>query len=192
MAEWDCKAKILGINNWFKHTRTDGSKTYGISVMLTDVSPSGSHKAMLWISFWEDWDKDALSKVLAPGESMQYVDDGGTTWEIVVDKTTSAGSASTAAIQICFEEATPAEGKIVSIDVPAEAAEGNSVDLCATIKNIGGTTAKFFLRFYDGTTMVRETLPGNVAAGQTITDVCELFKMPGHVWTGRIDLIRQG
>jgi hypothetical protein len=146
---------------------------------------------MLWISFWEDWDKDAISKVLAPGESVQYVDPGGTTWEIVVDKTTYSELASTAAIQICYEESTPAKGEIVSIDVPAEAAEGDSVDLCATIKNVGGTTAKFFLRFYDGATMVRETLPGNIDPGQTITNVCELFTMPDHAWTGKIDLIRQ-
>jgi len=94
-------------------------------------------------------------------------------------------------MKVCFEEAAPAEGKIMSIDVPTSAKEGDSVDLCATIKNVGGVTAKFFLRFYDGTTMVRETLPGNVAAGQTITDVCELFTMPGRKWTGKIELIRQ-
>jgi hypothetical protein len=192
MVELDCKADVLGVNYWFKHTRTDGSKKYGISVMLTDVSPAGSHKAMLWIEFWEDWNKSGTHQVIGPGGSKQYKDPGGTTWEIMVDKTTPAGSSSTAAIQICFEKVSPAEGKIVSIDVPAEAAEGDSVDLCATIKNVGGTTAKFFLRFYDGSTMVRETSPGNVAPGQTITDVCELFTMPGHAWTGKIDLIRQG
>ena len=191
MVEWDCKADVLGVQNWFKHTITDGSKEYGISVMLTDVSPAGSHKAMLWIEFWEDWDKAGTHQVIGPGDSEQYVDPGGTTWKIVVDKTTSAGSASTAAIQICFEEAAPAKGDIVSIDVPAEAAEGDSVDLCATIKNVGGTTEKFFLRFYEGATMVRETLPGTIDPGQTITNVCELFTMPDHAWTGRIDLIRQ-
>ena len=31
MVELDCKVDILGVNYWFKHTRTDGSKKYGIS-----------------------------------------------------------------------------------------------------------------------------------------------------------------
>jgi hypothetical protein len=85
----------------------------------------------------------------------------------------------------------PADGDIKYITVPAEASEGDSIDLCATIENVGGSSGMFFLRFYDGATMVRETSPGNVAAGQTITDICEYFTMPGHAWTGKIKLMRQ-
>jgi hypothetical protein len=118
MAE-DCKAEVIAINYWFNHTRTDDSKTYGISAMLTDVSPSGSHKAMLWIGFWEDWDKAGSSLILAPGEYKSYYDPGGVEWRVYVDKTISAGASSTANVQICYEEAAPAEGQIVSIDVPA-------------------------------------------------------------------------
>lgn len=84
----------------------------------------------------------------------------------------------------------PAEGKIVSIDVPASASEGDSIDLCASIKNIGGTKAMFFLRFYDGSSMVRETLPRWVDPGQTIENICELFTMPDHAWSGKIELFR--
>jgi len=189
MVEWDCNVRTIGIGDTVSHD--DGTDERGITVILQDVSPAGSHKAVLGVYFYWDKDPDTM-RILAPGAYKSYTDPDGTEWRVYVDSTVYNGASSTAKIRICFEEATPAEGKIVSIDVPAEAAEGNSVDLCATIKNIGGTTAKFFLRFYDGTTVVRETSPGNVAAGQTISDVCELFKMPGHAWSGRIDLIRQG
>ena len=81
-------------------------------------------------------------------------------------------------------------GEIVSIDVPASASEGDSINLCASIKNIGGTKAMFFLRFYDGSTMVRETSPGGIDPGQTIENICELFTMPDHAWSGKIELFR--
>lgn len=85
----------------------------------------------------------------------------------------------------------PAEGEIVSADVPSEAGEGAAIDLCATIKNTGGTEAKFFLRFYDGSTMIRETSPGRIEPGETIDDICEYFNMPDHAWSGKIELMRQ-
>lgn len=189
MVDWDCNVKTIGIGDTVTHS--DGTDERGITVILQDVSPSGNHKAAFGVYFYWDKDPDELV-VRGPGKYESYTDPDGTEWRVYVDKTTYDGSASTAKIRICFEEVTPAKGDIVSIDVPAEAAEGDSVDLCATIKNVGGVKAKFFLRFYDGSTMVRETLPGNVNPGQTITDVCELFTMPDHAWGGKIELIRQG
>ena len=85
----------------------------------------------------------------------------------------------------------PAEGEIISIDVPSEAKENAGIDLCTTIKNVGGTEAKFFLRFYDIATMIHETSPGWVQPGQTIEDICEYFNMPGYAWSGKIELVRQ-
>lgn len=189
MVEWDCNVKTIGIGDTVSHS--DGTDERGITVILQDVSPAGSHKAMFGVYFYWAKDPDALV-ARAPGEYKSYTDPDGTEWRVYVDSTVYNGSSSTAKIRICFEEGLPAKGDIVSIDVPAEAKEGDLIDLCATIKNVGGSTAKFFLRFYDGTTMIRETLPGNVDPGQTITDVCERFTMPGHAWTGRIDLMRQG
>jgi len=191
MADWDCKYKTLGVNEWMQHSRIEGDKEYGISVILQDVSPAGSHKALVGVYFFGDWDKSDDMTALTPGTPKLYTDPGGAEWMVQADETLPAGADSTADMKVCFEEAAPAEGKIMSIDVPTSAKEGDSVDLCATIKNVGGVTAKFFLRFYDGTTMVRETLPGNVAAGQTIENVCELFTMPGHKWTGKIELMRE-
>ena len=184
MADWDCKDDTIGIGETITHSR---SADRGITVILQDVSPAGNHKAMVGVYFYWDKDPDEM-RVLAPGEYKSYTDPEGVEWRVHVDKTFFNGVDSTADVRICFEGA---EGQITSIDVPASASEGDGVDLCATIKNVGGATAKFFLRFYDGATMVRETLPGNVAAGQTIVDVCELFTMPGHAWAGRIDLMRQ-
>ena len=188
MVEWNCKAKKIAIGETITHGVDDD---YGITVILQDVSPHGSNKAVVGVYFYWDRDPDPMV-IIAPGKYESYIDPTGREWRVHVDKTDYAGVSSTADIRICYEEAAPAEGQIMSIDVPAEAKEGDSVDLCATIKNVGGVTAKFFLRFYDGTTMVRETLPGNIAAGQTIENVCELFAMPSHAWIGRIDLIRQG
>lgn len=186
MADWDCKSKTLTLlDAYLQHIRVSGSKTYGITARLDDI---GAGKAMLDIHFFVDWGApDDYPVILSPGEYESYTDPDGTEWRVYVDAV-NGGSAD---VRVCFEEAAPAEGKIMSIDVPASAKEGDSVDLCATIKNVGGVAAKFFLRFYDGATMVRETLPGNVAAGQTIEDVCELFAMPGHKWTGKIELMRQ-
>ncbi len=185
MADWDCNAGKISIGETITHGINDD---YGITVLLHDVSPAGSNKAMIDVFFY--WDKDPTQVVLAPGEYKSYTDPEDVEWRVHVDSTTYNNSSSTANVQICYEEAEPAEGQLW-IDVPAEAKEGDNVDLCATIKNIGGASAMFFLRFYDGSTMARETSPGNIAAGQTITDVCELFKMPGHAWDGKIDLIRQ-
>jgi len=190
MADWDCNAGKIGINEYMLHSRGEGSKEYGIGVILREVSPAGSHKAAIQIGFVADWDKSGFITAIAPGEYKSYTDPEDVAWRVHVDSTTYNGASSTANVQICYEEAEPAEGQLW-IDVPAEAKEGDNVDLCATIKNIGGETAMFFLRFYDGSTMARETSPGNIAAGQTITDVCELFKMPGHAWAGQIELIRQ-
>lgn len=185
MVEFDCKDKWIDIGETTSH---EINIEYGITALLQDVSPVGTHKALLNVFFY--WDHAPAMVVLAPGEHKSYSDPEGVEWRVHVDNTMYNGATSAAEVRICYEEAAPAEGQIVSIDVPASASQGDSVDLCATIKNVGGTTGKFFLRFYDGSTMIRETLPGNVAPGQTITNVCELFPMPGHEWSGRIDLIR--
>ena len=189
---WDCVEKTISIGGLLFNRRMDGTKEYGILVDLRDISPAGSHKARLEVHFERDWNKDWTSLILAPGAYESYTDPGGVEWQIHVDGTIYREGSSTAKIRICYEEAAPAEGQITSIDIPAEAAEGGDLDLCATIKNVGGTGAMFFLRFYDGATMVRETSPGNLSSGQTIIDLCEYFTMPGHKWTGRIELIRQG
>ena len=185
---WDCKDETIEIGETISH---EINIDYGITVILQDVSPSGIHKALVGVYFYWAQPPDELV-VISPGSYESYTDPKGVEWRVHVDSTKFAGVNSTAKVRICYEAAAPAEGQIMSIDVPAEANEGDSIDLCATIKNVGGTTAKFFLRFYDGTTMVKETLPGTVAAGQTIENICELFAMPGHAWNGKIDLIRQG
>lgn len=195
MADWDCASKTLNYGGKLYKGRAGVDGTYGIQVQLQAVSQWGM--AAFEVDFRQDWGKATIpSTRLDPGNYFSYTDPEGVVWRVYVDATDykpAEPEFSTADMRICFEEAAePAEGQIMSIDVPASASEGDSVDLCATIKNIGSVAAKFFLRFYDGETMVRETLPGNVAAGQTIEDICELFTMPGYAWAGRIDLIRQG
>ncbi len=188
MVEWDCNVETIRIGDTVTHN--DGTDERGITVILQGVRFEGVHKAIIGVYFYWDQPPDEI-RVLAPGEYKSYTDPDGVEWRVYVDSTLYNGTSSVAKIRICYEEAA-AEGQITSIDVPASASEGEGVDLCATIKNVGSVKAMFFLRFYDGATMVRETLPGNVDPGQTIVNVCEYFTMPGHKWTGKIELIRQG
>jgi hypothetical protein len=195
MAEENCASKTLNYGGKLYHGRTGAEGDYGIQVQLQAVSKWGM--AAIEIDFRQDWDKATIPSIqINPGNSFSYTDPEGVTWRVYCDATDYSPlepAFSTADMRVCYEEtAEPAEGQIVSIDVPASAKEGDSVDLCATIKNIGGVKAMFFLRFYEGGTMVRETLPGWINPGQTIEDVCELFTMPGHKWVGKIELMRQG
>ena len=189
---WDCVEKTISIGGLLFNRRMDGTKEYGILVDLRDISPAGSHKARLEVHFERDWNKDWTSLILAPGAYESYTDPGGVEWQIHVDGTIYREGSSTAKIRICYEEAAPAEGQIMSIGVPAEAAAGEIIETYTTIKNIGGTRATFLLRFYDGTTLVHEGLPGWIEPGQTTVDRLENPTMPNHAWAGRIELIRQG
>ncbi len=187
MAGWDCNAGKIAIGETITHGINDD---YGITVLLQDVSPYGSNKAVIDVYFYWNQNPDQMV-ILAPGEFESYTDPKSVEWRVHVDSTTYNGSSSTANVQICYEAAEPAEGQIMSIDVPAEAGEGDTLVIHTTFKNIGGVAARLFLRYYDGATLVRETAPGNVAAGQTIEDFAETFTMPGYAWTGRIDLMRE-
>jgi len=185
---WDCKTEIIGFDETTTHSRTED---YGITVLLQDVSPVGSHKAVVGVYFYWDEDPDVVL-VLAPGEYKSYTDPEGVEWRVHVVKTVPNGASSTAEIKICYEEATPAEGEIIGdIDVPASVTEGDTVVIYTTFKNIGGTAGKLFLRYYDGTTLLRETAPGLVNPGQIIEDFAETFAMPSHAWNGKVELMRQ-
>lgn len=195
MADWDCASKTLNYGGSLRHNRVGADGSYGIRVELQAVSQWGM--AAFEVKFRQDWDKATIpSTRLDPGNYFSYTDPEGVVWRVYVDATDynpAEPEFSTADMRICFEEAAePAEGQIVSIDVPAAAAEGDSIVLYTTFKNIGGVAAKFFLRYYDGEALVRETAPGWVDPGQTIEGFAETFTMPGNAWAGRIDLIRQG
>ena len=185
---WDCKTETIAIGETISHSRTED---YGITVILQDVSPAGVNKAIVGVYFYWDQPPDEMV-ILAPGEYESYTDLEGVEWRVHVVKTIYNGASSTAEIKICYEEAAPAEGQIMSIGVPAEAAAGEIIETYTTIKNIGGTRATFLLRFYDGTTLVHEGLPGWIEPGQTTVDRLENPTMPNHAWAGRIELIRQG
>lgn len=186
MPEWNCNAKKIAIGETITHSRNEDR---GITVILQDVSPVGSHKAAVGVYFYWDQDPDELV-IINPGSYESYTDPDGVEWRVHVDSTSYMGVSSTANIQICYEEAAPAEGQIVSIDTPAEAKAGQILETYTTIKNIGGTKAMFFLRFYDGATLIHEGLPGWIDPGATIADLLENPKMPDHTWNGRVDLMR--
>lgn len=195
MANWICESKTLHHGGKLFNGRTGANGEYGIQVELQTVGMT-TCKAAFEVDFRLDWNKATIpSTYLSCGDYFSYTDPEGVDWRVYVDSThiDPEHAFSTADMRVCYDEpaSPPAHGEIVSIDIPAEASEGDSIDLCATIKNTGGTAAMFFLRFYDGATMVRETLPSNVAAGATTADICESFIMPDHAWTGKIELMRQ-
>jgi len=192
MAEWNCKSKTLQYGGKLFQGRTGADGDYGIQVMLQAVSVSGM--AAFEVDFRQDWGKATIYTRLDPGNYFSYTDPEGVGWRVYVDATnyTPAEPAfSTADMRVCYEGAAPAEGQIVSIDLPASASEGDEIDIAPTIKNVGGVSAMFFLRYYDGATMVRETLPMKIDPGATIPNLSEIFTMPGHAWAGRIDLMRE-
>jgi len=92
-----------------------------------------------------------------------------------------------------------AKGKITNIDAPAELAEGDEIDVTATMKNEGGALGEF--RFYlldeNGNTIDKEpdTYYKNIAAGvswtQKLTSNLKPWDMPDHDVTLILELRRQ-
>lgn len=190
---WDCNSKTLNIHGSITH-RTDAvdpEPLYGLTATLNDVSPFGDHKAAMTISFFSDWGHGDENVIIAPGGYKEYTDPAGDLWRVYVDSTVADGTWSTADCRACYDEPAAASGEIVSIDVPAAATAGQTLETYTTIKNIGGTKGKFFLRFYDGATLIHEGLPGWVESGATLEDLLENPVMPDHTWNGRIELIRE-
>jgi len=193
MADWNCESKTLNYGGKLYHGRTAGDKKYGIQIKLQAVSVA--EVAAVEIKFRQDWGKATIpSAQINAGSFLAYEDPEGVWWRIYCDAThhnPAQPAFSTADMRVCYEEtAAPAEGQIVSIDVPESAKAGQILETYTTIKNIGGTKAKFLLRFYDGATLVHEGLAGWIDPGQTIVDRLENPTMPDHTWNGRVDLIR--
>jgi hypothetical protein len=95
MADWDCNAEKIVIGETISH---EINSDYGITVLLQDVSPAGSHKAIVDVFFYWDQDPDTFV-ILAPGEYESYTDPEGVEWRVHVDSTTYDGSSSTANVQ---------------------------------------------------------------------------------------------
>lgn len=193
MVDWDCKAKTLNYNGKLFNGRTGVDGKYGIQIKLLAVAAIGAVR--IEVDFRQDWSKATIPIIQLPvGGDLTYTDPEGVQWKIYldgIDYNSTQPMFSTADMRVCFEEtATPAEGQIVSIDVPAEAKAGQILETYTTIKNIGGTKAKFFLRFYDGATLIHEGSAAWIDPGATIADLLENPTMPSHAWNGRVDLMR--
>lgn len=189
---WNCVSKTLGYGNKLSNNRTGADGDYGIRIMLQAVSESDV--AAIEIDFRQDWTKATIpSAQIELGDSFSYTDPEGVGWKIYCDAINYAPAEpafSTADFRVCYEETAPAEGQIVSIDVPASAKAGQILQTYTTIKNIGGTKAKFFLRFYDGATLIHEGSDAWIEPGATLADLLENPTMPDHAWNGQIDLMR--
>lgn len=194
---WDCNfARKIRVNANTQHSKqsVDGTKTYGVTATLKEVTPMAPHKAVLEIMFWADWGDPITTASLGPREYASYTDPDGIEWQVHVQAlfldSAPPPNRTSADVQICFQGEGATKGEIISADIPASASEGEIIDICATIKNVGGVRALFFLRFYDGATMLYETSTRWLEPDGE-EKVCAAFTMPGHEWTGKIDLIRR-
>lgn len=189
----DCESKTLHHNGKLFNGRTGADGDYGIQITLLAVNAAGS--ARIEVDFRQDWLEATIPIIqLASGGDLTYTDPEGVQWKIYLDSSeynSAEPEFSSADMRVCYDAPEPAEGQIISTDIPASASGGDVLETYTTIKNIGGTRAKFFLRFYDGATLVHEGLPGWIEPGQTIVDNLENPTMPDHTWNGRIDLMRQ-
>ena len=81
---------------------------------------------------------------------------------------------------VYIEEIPPApHGDILSGDAsPTSQTVGGSVDIAVDIKNVGDTGGYFRLQYYEGTTHLRTSSRAWLNAGQTVTDISEVFTMP--------------
>lgn len=196
MADWDCSAAVkirVNASTQYSKPSEDGTKTYGIVAKLTEVTLESPHKAVLEIRFYADWGDPITTASLGPREYASYTDPDGVEWQVHVQAlfldSAPPPNRTSADMQICFEGATPAKGEIISIDVPASASEGDIIDLCATIKNVSGVHTLFFLRFYDGETVLGESNTRWLEPNGE-EKVCAAFTMPDYEWNGKIELIR--
>lgn len=72
-----------------------------------------------------------------------------------------------------------AEGDILRGDAqPSSQVPGESVDIAVDIKNKGAVGGYFVLQYYEGSTHLRTAPRGWLNAGQTVTDISEVFTMP--------------
>lgn len=193
---WNCNAarKIkVDVSTQYSKQSADGTKTYGITATLKEVTPTAPHEAVLAITFSDDWGDPITTASLGPREYASCTDPDGIEWQVHVQRffldSAPPPNRTSADVQICYGEGA-AKGEIISTDIPASASEGEIIDLCVTIKNVGGVKALFFLRFYDGATMLYET---STRWLEPVGDemVCVAFTMPSYEWDGKIELIRQ-
>ena len=186
MVNWDCNAETLAPLGRNTHSRD----VHSITIELKEISPAGVHKAAIVVGFSRSWGNlpnDIIA--IGPGEFRSYTDPDGIVWRIHVDDTTYAAGGGSADTRVCFEGA---EGEIQSIDVPASAKVGEDVIPAATVTNRGGKQAWFFLRFYEGETIVLQTLAARINPGEVIVNWSEgVVPMPNHAWVGRIEIVRQ-
>ena len=194
---WNCnyarKIRVDASTNHHKQS-IDGTKTYRITATLTEVTPTSPHEAVLAIVFSTGWDRPDDAVSLGSWKYASYMDPDGIEWQVHVQglflDSAPPPNRTSADVQICYGD-RPAKGEIISTDIPASASEGEIIDLCATIKNVGGVRALFFLRFYDGATMLYETNTRWLEPDGE-EKICAAFTMPGHEWDGKIELMRQG
>lgn len=189
MVEWNCNAKTLNLNEQFQHSRPsyEGDRVFGITVKL--IATSRDIAAVIDVSFSPDWGDPIKRVALRTGEHAIYEDHDGVEWRVHVDKVLG----DTADIRICFEEYPLAAGIIVSIDAPAEADEGTTINLCTAVKNVGTAAGTFHLKIYGPDGIPRQIgLPdgGVVEAGQTVENICIFFTMLNDAWLGYIHLVR--
>lgn len=189
MVEWNCNAKTTNLNEQVQHSRTSyhGDRVFGITAKL--IATSRDIAAVIDVSFSSDWGDSTKRIALRTGEYEVYEDHDYVEWRVHVDKVLG----DTADIQICFDDYPRAAGIIVSIDAPAEAAEGSTINLCTTIKNVGNAAGTFELRIYGPDNILHAfALPnaGVVEAGETVGELCHFFTMLADAWLGTIYIIR--
>jgi len=189
MVEWNCNEKTLNIDEQFEHSRPsyEGDLVFGVTVKL--IATSRDIAAVIDVSFSSDWGDYTKRVALRTGEHAIYEDHDGVEWRVNLDSVLG----DTATFRICFEDYPRAAGVIVSVDVPAEADEGASINLCMAVKNVGTAAGTFHLQVYGPDGLPRYLgLPngGVVEVGQTVEDLCSVFTMLNDAWLGYIYLMR--
>lgn len=187
MVEWNCNAKTLNIDEQFGHSRSnyEGDRVYGIGVKL--IATSRDAAAVLDVSFSSDWGDYTKRIALRIGEYEVYEDHDYIEWRVHLDSVLG----DTANFRICFDDYPRAAGVIVSVDVPAEAEEGQKINLCMAIKNVGTAAGVFYLQVYGPDRALHNIqLPDStIEVGQTV-NICREFTMLNDSWLGYIYLMR--
>jgi hypothetical protein len=191
MVEWNCNAKTLNLNEQFQHSRPsyEGDRVFGITVKL--IATISDAAAVLDVSFSDDWGDYTKRITLYIGEHKVYEDHDYIEWRVHLNSVLG----DTANFRICFDDHPRAAGVIVSIDVPAEADEGQAINLCMVIMNVGTAAGIFYLHVVGPDGINRQIgLPngGLVEAGQTVENICSIFTMLNDSWLGHIKLWREG
>lgn len=141
---------------------------------------------------WDDGSPD-MEPVTNGHHTHTYAAAG--TYSIGVDGGNTCGKSSNAGVQVTVAPAVvPAKGVILGIDIPVSVKHGELVRIDLVVKNTGGLTAVFQLKYYFNGSLVITSDPWVMPAGHQKNAGGPIWKAPasGTSMTYKVELMRVG